>query len=477
MTYSSRRVEGILTPEQQKKGRNYFYAFSIFSVIIFQCVCGTVLVLFARELKASATQIGILTSFLPFTIALQVFAAPFIDRTSYKRVLITGWLMRAVIAGLLLIIPMINDRYGSRVAVLSLMGIMLSFYIFRALAVGAWLPWMKELASEKTIGRFLSQQQLFVQATVIIANTAIALYMKGQSEISKFLRIFTIGILFGIISVFLLARVPETAVHKKYVPLTFRQSVVRPFSKRRFRSYLWFTTTWSFSIGAFLTFTVLYMKEYIGISTSYIFVFSALPSLGAILTVFKWGEFADKYGSKPVIGLCSLGITLVVFLLFFTGKVNPFNVGMLTTTGLLFGIFQSGSALASSRYLLNLTPQRNKATFMMVFTVCNGLAAGIAPIIAGSVLDIFKHLSLTIGNYEINNYRIFYAYTALLSFAPLYLWRFIAERGKKNLGELRGLATPLRPFRSFLNLYLYWRYEMKKRSPARRQNNRMNNPG
>ena len=445
-----------LTRDERRHAQRNAYGFSFFNGLFFQCAGGSILILFAREIGASASAIGVLFSFLPLCSILQPFTVRLVERMGCRKIMVTGWALRTLIFSSILFIPAIHARLGSSASVLVLMGIILAFNIARSLAMTAWYPWIRKFTSDETRGKYLSRSWSLFYIGSVITYFGAGLFIHG-AELPKFIKIFALAAIIGLISTFFLSRIPERKPPAAVHPAGLRKELTRLFSKKRHRNYFLFTVSRTLPIGAFFTFTVLYMREYIGASPALIFIFSALPFIGMTLTTTKWGVLTDRLGSKPIFGICTLGLTVVFLAVLFTEK-NLASLYVLGAVATLYGVFMGGSALAMVRYAINHAPGKDAVSFLMAFSVCLGLALGITPIAAGCLLDWLRNFSYSIGSYELNNYRIFYIITLLLNLIPLYLWQFVPERGPRDIGDLRGLARPLRPFRTALNAYLYHMY-------------------
>ena len=72
------------------RGAFHSHWFNLFNAIAFQVMMGAPIVLFAKSLGASSTVLGIIAAFTPLMTVMQLPAARFLDRYSYRQFVLSG---------------------------------------------------------------------------------------------------------------------------------------------------------------------------------------------------------------------------------------------------------------------------------------------------------------------------------------------------------------------------------------------------
>jgi hypothetical protein len=70
--------------------------FQLFNAVAFQIMLGAPIILYAKSLGASSTVLGIIASFTPLMTVMQLPAARFLGRYSYREFVLRGWGVRTV---------------------------------------------------------------------------------------------------------------------------------------------------------------------------------------------------------------------------------------------------------------------------------------------------------------------------------------------------------------------------------------------
>src|SRR5688500_14158710 len=124
-----------LTRAQRSAAQSNLLWFSAFNALSFEILAGQILILFARQVGASVSQIGLLSSLLPFASIIQLGVAPLVNRYGPRALILAGWGARTVVAAGLFLIPVASARAGSDAATRVLVAVMLGFYLCRALGM------------------------------------------------------------------------------------------------------------------------------------------------------------------------------------------------------------------------------------------------------------------------------------------------------------------------------------------------------
>lgn len=171
------------------------------NLISWQCVVGQVLILFARSLGMPADLVGLLISFVPFSMLLVVVSIPAVEFFGPRKLLITTWFLRNILISSVFFIPAVTVHYGQRAAWLVLLFAVLGFALTRAFGVGAWYPWLHEIVPHDNISDYFNSETILVQVTNIVLAVVIAQVLAHFSGLTSFFLVYGAGVIVGLVSV------------------------------------------------------------------------------------------------------------------------------------------------------------------------------------------------------------------------------------------------------------------------------------
>src|SRR5690606_318681 len=131
---------------------------------------------------------------------------------------------------------------------------------------------------------------------------AVAGFVIGRSSgLSGFMILFTLGILFGVISLVTASFIPGGApVREAGAGGTRYRDMLKAFQDRDFVRYLSGTGLMTLATVPITAFLPLFMQEQVGLSPGNVVLIQLGTLAGGLLSSYVWGWAADRYGSKPV---------------------------------------------------------------------------------------------------------------------------------------------------------------------------------
>ncbi len=390
-------------PEGLKKSIRFLLFFQVFNAFNFTLALGAPLVLTARYIGASESQIGLLTSLMPLLVSLQVIGTVFVTRLGYRRTMILGWGGRSFMLLGIVPLPFLVSRLETSTLVLLLFLSILGFTFIRGMASAAWFPWLSTLLPEDRRGNFLGKEARVMNISGFSALMLCGWFLGDKPDPWRYSMMFLAAWAAGMGSIWMLSRVPETGAGRdaktpgitpRKLLRTFREIWAHP----PFRRTILFVGMFSFAMVAQPIFLVLYVKEELGLSEGNVLKLQAAATLGVLLSAVFWGRMSDRIGSRPLLRLCDIGIFSTV--LFWTGSA----LGVYTPTlegvyAVYFvgGIFAAAHGVSQSRLLLGCCPQKSLTLAMALFQVIASLCGGMAPIFFGLLLEQIRPDQITTG--------------------------------------------------------------------------------
>ena len=380
-----------------------FLFFIVFNVISWQCIVGPVLVLLGRKIDMPPSWIGYLTSSLPLSMLLVMITGHLVRKLGPKRLMFTAWMMRNILSCLIFLMPFTIVRWGNRAGWYMLAITTLSFCLMRAVGGGGWFPWLHEVVPEKQRGAYFSAETALTQLLNVLIMLAQAYVLQNNPKIWQFLVIYGVGIAAGLISLLWMARIPGGRAtpesHSVQDTLISYRGILTDSAFMRFA----IVASLCFSCTAWFNFTnLLYMRDILHVSPSYITLLMGLGSVGVMLTIHAWRDFAETRGSGVTL-LYALGgysVMVLLFILLLPGE--KYTSCMLIVLIMATSIFGAGFWMAVHRAMLGYVKVSDRIGYSNIWTVLTSLAFGITPILAGHVIDHYHASALA----PLRGYRI-----------------------------------------------------------------------
>lgn len=369
-----------------------FLVFSACNVLSWFSLVGPVLVLFGRKIHMPASWIGFLISFMPLSMILVIVTIPLVTRLGPKKLMITTWVLRNLMAALVFFIPWALYTHGERAAWLVMMAAVLGFCIIRAAGVGGWFPWLHDVVPDKEQSRFFSTEMALAQLCIVVVTLVQAIILRGEPGINRFLLINGFGIAAGLLSAVWLARVPGGEA--TYDPNIEASSFDSYRIALRDRSYMYFviTTALCFSCFAWINASiVLYMRDALLFADTRIMLIMAGGNMSVLLTVHFWGRFADHSGTGHAALLAMIGHSVGALAYLLLPPDAPWTAWLLPPTLIATTLLGAAYWTLSHRYMLSIVDKEHKVGFTNIWVLGTAISMGVTPILAGYIIE---HLGL-----------------------------------------------------------------------------------
>lgn len=446
-----------LTTVEKLRGLPWSIAANVANTVYCQFTFfGSVFPLFLSQLGLSKGQMGFLFSLMPFCGLLAPLLAPAAARVGYKNFYMIFWGTRKTFTAFLLLTPWVLGAFGVQGALVFVSAITAVFAISRAAAETARVPWVQEYVPGAMQGKYTATNNIFTSLAGFLA-VAVAGYVLGLShDLSGFMLLMGVGVLFGFICVWLTSFIPGGAPARPIAGERPRRNLGEAL---RDKNYLFFligvgviiiATT---PIGSFLP---LYMQEEVGLAAGNVVLLQLGSLLGGLVTSYLWGWAADRYGSKPVM-LSGINLRMVAMpLLLFVPAVSTWSLPAALAIYFLLGAADMGWGVASTRLLyVAVVPPEKKGDYLALYSAWIGIIGGLSQLGGGWVLDATQGLSGQWWLLSVN------AYTPLILAGFVLLiacnWFFRSVRGDNQYGmrQFTGIFLRGNPFLAMGSLIRY----------------------
>lgn len=396
---------------------------------------GPAFVLFLDELSISRTEIGFLLSLVPFTGLVALFIAPRVARFGFKRTFITFWTLRNVVSAFLLFVPFVALNFGIQASIFFITLIMIGFSLCRSIAETGNYPWMQEYIPATVRGKFSATNSALSNLVGIMA-TAVATFVIGLSDdINRFMILFTMGVIAGLLSVLMYSRIPGGAsvtADDNVNSMSYRD-LLGAIQDKNLRFHLIGILFFTFGTAPLYSFLPLFMRQEVGLAESNILSLQISILVGGLISSQLLGWSADRYGSKPVMlsGVVLASILPIGWILI------PRMTSISLPLAVILAFFQGTSAIAwgvgSGRLLFTqIVPRDKTSQYMAVYYASIGLIGGFSKFIGGIVLDAFEGLSGQLAFITLDSYTVLMFISIILPLVSVLMFRFVRSDG--NLG-------------------------------------------
>lgn len=409
------------------------HAFQSLNAMSYQIALGSPLILFAREAGAGASVIGLITGLTPLLAMLQLLTARRMQRVGYRQTMLAGWTGRVLTLLALVPLPFLSLVAPQDWVVAALVGIMIVFNTLRGLATGAWLPWLTALVPRSVRGAYLANDRTFINIASVLSLGASGVILSGAHTAggvgapAGFTVIFALSFLAGAISLTYMRRIPNPAIAAADGTLPPALPWRDVWGDRAFRAFTLFTVMWQIATASSNAFTVVFAREEAGLGNGALVLLSAGASFTAMIALRLVRDSVDRTGSRPFMGRVLIWAAAYFGLwLLMASRVITATAGLAPALLLANGFFAAIFEMSSTRLLMNTAGDRpGSAQYFAAQQVQISLAAGLAPIVWGGVLDVLTGLGYGGARYA----AFFGAQVALVGLMALMLRRVREPRG------------------------------------------------
>lgn len=425
-----------------------FLLFNAFNTIAWQCLVGSVLVLFARRIDMPPPLVGMLLSFMPLSMVLAFFSIPLIDAIGPRKVMWWGWLFRTLATTPVFLMPWAISRWGMHAGWLVLCFSTLGFCLCRALSAGAWAPWQHEMLPPDSLGVYYSIEQVMYQAVNIVLAFIIGAVLGASASIERFLSIEFMGIAAGIFSLYLISLLPGgRSAERPAITFESFSTFNEALQNRRFMRFIRAGSLGLCAMAWLTSANVLYMRDVLHYSPRHIMFLLGFGGVGIATAVGRWGKFADSHGSGRTMALTLTGFSggSMLWLLLVPGA--PWTNILVWPATAITLIFFASYNMACNRGMLCQLPEGNRAVYSSLWLIGPALSFGITPIIVGQV----------IGHFGEGGYRFCFIMAVITSLVSAAICRRVREddlQPQTYRQILLGRAQPWRTFRRILAISL-----------------------
>ncbi|MBU2515819.1 MFS transporter [bacterium] len=442
-----------LPPDSRK-----FLVFTGFNLVSWQCIVGTVLVLFSRALGMPSSWVGTLLSFLPLSMLLVIFSIPAVETYGPRKLLIVTWLMRNIVASFILTIPLAIYLWDIEISWYILLFSILCFSLVRAFGVGAWFPWLHELVPKNRMGAFFSVETILAQVLTVLVTFGLAVILTINNGLERFYWIYGIGITAGLLSVWFARYIPGGISHSLNTDPSEKFLVLR--HALRDKKYLQFIMLIILSISAIAWINVssiLYLRDVLGYSDSKIMNLVTVGAIGVALAVQFSSKILESFRSKVILSFL-MALQMLISICWCLISPDIKSTLFYTLPLIVFGaIINAGFIIVASQMMMGMAPNQDRVGYTSLWITGTSISNGIPPILSGWLIRLF----------QMPGYRTCFLLAAGSATIVAILWsRFRWDEEEKIL-NIHHIVKPHQPLRTLQRITWLVRSRKKNNSHKR----------
>lgn len=257
--------------------------------------------------------------------------------------------------------------------------------VLQVLGSNAWAVWMGDLVPTRFRGRFFGARNVFATGGAAAASLACALLL-DSSTTQRGVALPILALLLaasGIWSAVLLARQidPEGAGVEPPSMRAYRDVLADPTARRLIAYQL----AWGFAIAPGAAFFSLHVLDDLGGTFALLALHAVAMALVRVASVPFWGRAVDRFGARPVLVLCSIGISCTPLLWV---ACAPGFLWPLALDACLAGFLWGGHAIASFDFPLEVAPRARRSYYLALFAMALGVGFAVSSMLSGWVASV-----------------------------------------------------------------------------------------
>jgi len=437
-----------LSPYRLSKARDTYNYFNVFNAVSWNLLVGIIITLFALRLEASSTYIGLLGASFYISLFFLPLGKMLARRFSIIGIFSFAWIMRSLGMVFALAAPFFDYAGHRKTALLLVMLGVFLFQLFRGIGMIGNNPVLSELAAGPDRGSYMTKIQIINSAIGMFGSFLVAMVLGTEPPIFVFSVLLGLGIITGVISGYVIKKVPEPQGEKDSQKMNLFGIFKDAFSQDALRHFIIILFLVVLVSGVTRTFVVVYAREVFGHSDGLISLYSVFGGLGYLMAGLSVKFLVDRIGAKPLFLVCViLGLVCMIPVIFF-----PFSAVENITGAILFLVFLFfmlnfgflGSEGIAQTYFLALIPPEKILDMGILYFFIFGIAGAGGSFLSGLLIDFL----LVMGVSPFVSFKVLFIIMSVLTLIALFLNKKMKPLGSLPLQDALGVIFSFRDLRA-----------------------------
>ena len=387
----------------------------------------SILVMYLADLNLDKARIGFLLSLFPFCGLISPLISHGVARMGVKRVFIVFFGVRPVFIFLLVAAPWALARWGAPAMFAGVAVVLLLFGICRAIGETAYYPWNHEIVPESLRGRVGGVAQWAAYSCAVVTMWIAGLVLKSGNGWGRYQWLIGAGCLIGFLGNLAMLPVPGGRPVPSAPEDSHVKNLVAVCKDHQFRRFMLGVSCFIMMFAAF-PFLALFARERLMIPSDRVVLFDAMAMAGVLVSCMYWGWATDRYGGKPVtiVAMSVIGILPCLWWMLKPGGAGAFHAGLLLA--FVSGVMNSAQTIGSFRWFFNtIIPAESRTPYLSIWYAWVGLIGGLAPLLAGHILNTALPAHWRLGGHMIDTYPILFGWSLVMMIAGVLVMRGVPE--------------------------------------------------
>jgi len=345
------------------------------------CAGGAVLTGWALFFGANPIVIGVLGA-LPFAAQIVQLPAAWLTQRVGAKPLAVVALGAARLSWLPLIaLPFLGAAQSTALAIF--VGVVALASLFGVVGNNAWTAWMGDMIPSAVRGRFIARRMMYLNVAGTVSSLAAGVALDafaprgwtGQTLAA----LAAIASVAGLVSIRLL-RAQQHLPPPRVDGAAEWTDAGRAVRDRRTRPLLTYLIAWSAAVGISAGFFSFHMLKNLEMAFTFVAAHAIFVAVLRIVSAPAWGRLVDTCGARPVLVVCSLGISAVPLIWLF---VTPERWWPIAIEALVSGTLWGGHGIAVFDVSIGVSPRRGRPFYLAVFAAGGGIGFAASSILAG----------------------------------------------------------------------------------------------
>lgn len=436
-----------LSSQDKRLGRERYLAFTRLNGVSFCCLGDSILTLYAIKCGLDLFWVGSLSSFIYVAMPFMLFGKSLLRQVGAARTMGLGWFMRNASALLLVLAPVVSPPPLSAFGTILFLVGAFGFSAFRSVGMTGQTPILGEVVESGRQGSYVSRMSLAFSGAVVVSLTALTLLLRSTDSLLAYRWILLFGCAIGLVSVFVVWRVPETDVPRNSASTPLLESLRKLWADSRQRKFLF---SWSAAMAGLMLvfpFSTLALKNGYMVSDHQVLFYTLVQYGGRIVCAYLCAMVMDHSGPRPIL-IVSSGTCAAIALAWILAPGNyhtAFPVAVFTVVGAVFVMIVS----ACQHYFLSITSDEDRVGMGLLTTLITGLVAGLfGSVVGAGILKLIQ----SHGYEGLPLYRMYFQVVLVLCI-PLFILVVRSERLKEwKVTSIVGLLFSFRDMRAIYTL-------------------------
>ena len=399
------------------------------------CAGGAVLTGWALYLGASAVTIALLTALPVAAQVVQLPAAWLTQRFGAKRLAIAAVGAARLVWLPLIVVPFVHLAPSTALA--AFVAIVTTATILGVIGGNAWTAWMGDLIPGAIRGRFFGRRMVYlnIAGTVASLGAGLALDTLGPRGFKG----ETLGVLLaiacaaGLVSVWLLVSQQGPGGREDLTPPDWGD-FARSIRDTNTRPLLAYLLGWHAAVGISAGFFSYHMLANLKMGFVLVAAHGILAAAVRIASAPVWGRLVDAFGARPVLVVCSSGISVVPVIWLF---VTPDRLWPIAIEAVVAGALWGGHGIAVMDLSIGLAPRRGRPFYLATFATAGGLGFALTSALGGVLTCVIATPMHVLGSTWLDVHVLF-ALSALGRAGAARLATRIDEPAARSVHDLGG---------------------------------------